>query len=839
MFLFVVLPACAWAQGFHKEMDRFSKTEMIRGGTIICFGSGKVGTWQVPPAEMMLRNLSNARVAVAKSQFVVTYDKNMPDSAKIAFQYAVDIWQSILISKVPIRVNVIWQSLLLQGALAATGVSNYLRNFPGAPKYQTWYPISVAEKIVEQELNGTDPDMTIAINPDVAWYMGRDGKTPKDRYDLASTVLHEIAHGVGFTASFGVMDEQGYFGKIGGSSTSSPSVYDWFVENTDGKTLLSYNNNSSLLKEQLTSGGLSFNSTLVRAANKGDRSPLYAPSRYVTGSSISHLDDAVFDNTPNVLMTNSTNKGESVLDPGPITKAILAEIGWAMVYIRHTPLTDSEELNQPITITATVTGDSALAKNPVELTYFVNGSTTPTVLPMTPTGKANEYAATLPAANSNRSIGYFITAKDKTNRIYTVPSAEPRIIANTPNQFVFNNGPDRTPPTIIHSPLPYLLDTQTQVLIEAKVSDDYNLGIDTVYLDYEINGVPQKPLAMHYVAATDTYQAELTFSENGLSANDIVKYRIVARDNSKSKNQQILPASDYFSVTVYGVRKAQETYENNFNKSLTEDFVGTGFDLITPPEFDDAALHTQHPYRDSELLTGQNNYLYQLLIPIALKATDATIRFDEVALVEPSEKTALFGEEDFHDYVVVEGSKDNGKTWMPFEPGYNARDKDDWLNAWNKSTDATQNSTTVGTARLMKARQINMLSGGDFSAGDNVLIRFRMFANKQIHGWGWAIDNLKIQIPAVVVSTVLEENISISPNPTAGRFVLTGKLKPGSSGALISVLNALGQVVYQEHWPSESVLKQEINLSSMPSGVYFVSVQTAFSRLTKRIVVAR
>lgn len=830
-------------QQIRKERTNLPKMEMVEGSEIVCYGSDKVGTLRVPaPAEFLqLRNLPNARVAAPTSQFIMTYDTAMPDSARIAFQYAVDIWQSILISKVPIRVTVSWRPLSQTGALAATGIANYLRNFPGAQKYQTWYPIAIAEKILEQEINGNQADMFVAVNPSITWYYGKDGKTPSTKYDFVSTMLHELAHGLGYSASFGIIGDQGSYGKIGGEGTGSPAIYDWYVENVDAKKLTSFTNNSADLKKQFTSSGLFFNSTLVNAANKGLRAPLYAPSTYAEGSSISHLDDATYNNTINALMTFAADRGESILDPGPVTKAMLGEMGWAMVYIKHSPVNDSEDLVSPVSITATVTGDSTLATNPVELTYFVNNFNTKTVVAMTPTGKANEYRATIPASTADRTVGYFITAKDKNSKTYSAPPAEPQLNTNGPNVYIFKTGTDKTPPTIAHTPIPFLLDSQTSAILVADVVDDYSFGIDTVYVDYQINGVAQKSLPMKYIDSTDTYQLELKFAAGSLKANDVIKYRIVARDKSKAKNQGAMPTSDFYSVQVYGIRAAADTYENNFN-ATSNDFVGNGFTITTPTGFLNGSLNSPHPYVNGVAPTYQNNYIYQLLTPITINSSQPYIRFDEIVLVEPGETSSLFGEPEFYDYVVVEGSKDNGKTWTAFESGYDARDFGNWLTAWNKTVDANQNSTTVATPDLYRSRQINMTSSGLFKAADKVLIRFRLYADELAAGWGWSIDNLRIQLPpitAVTPLTVTENDVQLAPNPNNGRFLLNGKFTPATTKVAVSVMNALGQSVYTNQFNGEASVQKELDLSQLTPGIYFLNVQTADSQITKRLVIAK
>ncbi len=38
--------------------------------------------------------------------------------------------------------------------------------------------------------------------------------------------------------------------------------------------------------------------------------------------------------------------------------------------------------------------------------------------------------------------------------------------------------------------------------------------------------------------------------------------------------------------------------------------------------------------------------------------------FDEIVLVEPGETGTSYGDEEFWDYIVIEGSKDDVNTWL-------------------------------------------------------------------------------------------------------------------------------------------------------------------------------
>src|SRR5205085_4167637 len=111
--------------------------------------------------------------------------------------------------------------------------------------------------------------------------------------------------------------------------------------------------------------------------------------------------------------------------------------------------------------------------------------------------------------------------------------------------------------------------------------------------------------------------------------------------------------------------------------------------------FENGAIHSTHPYPSGGSAETSLNFTYQLKVPIKIKASDATIKFDEIVLVEPGEAGAAFGTEDFFDYVVVEGSTDGGLTWTPVADGYDSNSKPEWLALYNSAITG-QNSTATG-----------------------------------------------------------------------------------------------------------------------------------------------
>jgi hypothetical protein len=154
-----------------------------------------------------------------------------------------------------------------------------------------------------------------------------------------------------------------------------------------------------------------------------------------------------------------------------------------------------------------------------------------------------------------------------------------------------------------------------------------------------------------------------------------------------------------------------------------------------------------------------------LRYPIIVKENGA-ISFDEVVLVEPGEAGTTFGDDEFWDYVIVEASKDNGTSWLPLLNGYDSRSNASWLIAYNSNISG-QDSRAIGSKDLFINRQFSITDNGNVRQGDTILIRFRLFSDPYAHGWGWAIDNLRVQQP---VSTRYQVQVSpghiiVWPNP--------------------------------------------------------------------------
>ncbi|MFM8744645.1 MAG: T9SS type A sorting domain-containing protein, partial [Cytophagales bacterium] len=297
---------------------------------------------------------------------------------------------------------------------------------------------------------------------------------------------------------------------------------------------------------------------------------------------------------------------------------------------------------------------------------------------------------------------------------------------------------DTTIPVIVHTPKDFVLEGTTSLELKVLVTD--NIGVQGAKIDYKINAGSLQMLSL--VQDNDTtslYKA--TLPTTGLVNGTTISYRITATDNSSNANSALAPtATTFYEVAVIGTAPAQNSYSNDFN-SPSSDFFGNGYSIITPAGFSNGAIHSSHPYPEAG--SGSLNFSYQLRVPIKVKAQGASIKFDEIVLVEPGEPGSGFGTDAFYDYVVTEASKDGGVSWKPVEDGYDSRANADWLAKYNSSI-ISNISQGKGDPTLFKPRVLDLLK--NFKAGDEVLIRLRLFSDPGAAGWGWAIDNLKIQI---------------------------------------------------------------------------------------------
>jgi hypothetical protein len=252
------------------------------------------------------------------------------------FQKAADIWGAAIESAVPIRIQAQFDPLTCSAGSAVLGSAatiTVVRDFPGVPLAGTWYHSALANALAGIDLDPTYDDITATFNSAIDnnnsclsntnWYLGYDHNHGND-IDLLVVLLHEFAHGLGFSG-FSNPSTGRLFNNL-------PDIYSHFtLDNTSGKHWDEMNNRQRQTSATHT-GNVVWDGPNVLAGAAGfltsgtdvsGHPRLFAPDPVQLGSSISHFDTVA---SPNLLMEPyiSSNLG-SDLD---LTDEQLFDVGW-------------------------------------------------------------------------------------------------------------------------------------------------------------------------------------------------------------------------------------------------------------------------------------------------------------------------------------------------------------------------------------------------------------------------------------------------------------------------------------------------------------------------------
>ena len=206
------------------------------------------------------------------------------------------------------------------------------------------------------DLQSNRADIQSSINSAFTnWYFGTDGNPESNEVDLVSVVLHELAHGLGFSDSFNVNDADRGSWEFG----SRPAIYDRFLGDGSGRNLIDtaiYPNPSMALGNTLSS-----NSVFFEGANTVS-AVLFSPFDFQPESSIAHVDESTYyPASGNALMTPLLASEEREHGPGSLTQSILQDMGWGWLneVVNHAPFADAgpgQQVNEQEVVTLNQAG---------------------------------------------------------------------------------------------------------------------------------------------------------------------------------------------------------------------------------------------------------------------------------------------------------------------------------------------------------------------------------------------------------------------------------------------------------------------------------------------------
>ena len=271
-----------------------------------------------------------------------------------AFQYAANIWGAKLNTPITIRIGARFSPLTpcnpTSGVLGSARAGTYARNFPNAPRTNTWYPVALASALsgIDLAVQFDLPDgahIEASFNSSVGtpeclsgtfFYLGLDANEGNG-IDLVATLLHEFSHGLGFA---GITSQFTGAFTTGSDGIGSPDIFSVFTR--DSTLAMNWNmmTNTQRFNSATNAGNVVFDgastagaATTLLAASAKDASQhpkLFTPNPRQPGSSVNHFDTAA---TPNLLMEPAINNDltHNVDVPNDLTTKALADLGWPIV----------------------------------------------------------------------------------------------------------------------------------------------------------------------------------------------------------------------------------------------------------------------------------------------------------------------------------------------------------------------------------------------------------------------------------------------------------------------------------------------------------------------------
>ena len=176
--------------------------------------------------------------------------------------------------------------------------------------------------------NGAAADGYIDVNLGIAWAFG--DSVSGSQYDFVSTAMHELLH------SFGFLSYVDAPGSSWNSRGTNWTKFDSFIVNKNKTkvigTVVNRNRWNTAYNSNLTGGnaGLYFGGPNAIAVYGGPV-PLYTPSPWEAGSSVTHLNDSTFTGVTTQLMNALADTGKGIRTLSAVELAIFKDLGYAVV----------------------------------------------------------------------------------------------------------------------------------------------------------------------------------------------------------------------------------------------------------------------------------------------------------------------------------------------------------------------------------------------------------------------------------------------------------------------------------------------------------------------------
>lgn len=340
---------------------------------------------------------------------------------------------------------------------------------------------------------------------------------------------------------------------------------------------------------------------------------------------------------------------------------------------------------------------------------------------------------------------------------------------------------------------------------------------DTVFIDYEVDGLPFEFTHNEKIKPDEIKEIELPNNPQiTLGSHSLSVHISVANDAFEDNNTL------FGSFTSNNIGEGQ--YINTFGDvnqdKWLEITLGSTEELWERAEA--SSTKFKNKFNKAYITNPGGNYTDETTSYLISPCYDMSILENPMIVFD-----MVYDIELNWDVFYVEYSIDKGQSWAILGT---AKDPN-WYNSDFKDPQRTitVGKQWTGTNLEVKEYSYNL---SDLTNETNVIFRFVFASDQAENGEGVAIDNFTVSATAVLaVDDFTKNNFQLYPNPSSSVFYIQ---RPGFEPMNISVYDVRGRLIYEVDEITNS--NYSLNLSNAPSGLYFLKINEAGKTLSTSII---
>ncbi len=333
----------------------------------------------------------------------------------------------------------------------------------------------------------------------------------------------------------------------------------------------------------------------------------------------------------------------------------------------------------------------------------------------------------------------------------------------------------------------------------------------------------------NYKTGTFTYKLLSVKDANGCQQAQSDSVKIVVYRNPQTiftVNKELITSQNKLQITLKNLSIIDSSVSNSYKWDFGDGHIKTTsvFDSTVQYTYADTGVYNIKFVLSN--IIGCSDSTYETVKPCFVHFTHVTDSVQKTVTITVDSATAAFAKT--YSWNFNWASLNKLRSYDPNHPNYDI-DSVVFVDDANSSTlpnptiNFPKDTVYPAILRITTAHGRNCTTSSGFGKDSY---------------WGWRTAGFKLIVNnpyarATAIETAMaNEEAIVFPNPTSGHIILN---VPQGEGT-VTICNVVGEKLYEF---VISTTKPEIDLSTQPNGVYFISIQTNEGTVNEKIVVSR